>query len=131
MRASAAWTLPTCLCSSPWRERMNTSNNGHSCSVDILWSSGGPGRSCTLLAGMCNGCIAHPPPLLLCLAACFEPFAVAGAIAFQHILELAPVDGTEAKVLRGFVPFEVRVWHFQTEKLGLRRCDVHEVLTQL
>src|SRR6478672_11883628 len=95
MRASAACRLPTCLCSSPARERMNTSNSGQSlliaCSLKECCTPLG-GGTCRLLARMRGGGLAHPLPALVGRPPCLQALAVARAVALEHRVEFAPVD---------------------------------------
>src|SRR3954471_5279001 len=101
MRASAAWTLPTCLCSRPDRARMNTSNRGHSFRVALIGTSRRLRRTLLLLLGVREGRVTHPLPFVPCTATRIEALAIAGAVALQHVVELAPVDGAEVVVLGG------------------------------
>ena len=57
-----------------------------------------------LLACMCGGSLAHPLARLMGRTACLEALAVAGAVALEHCVELAPVDGADVVVLGRLVP---------------------------
>src|SRR6185369_12941822 len=74
---------------------------------------------------------AHPASAFMRAAARFDALAIARAVACEDLLELGPVDRTEAIVLALFVPAQVRVRHAQTEELRLRHGDVDELLPQL
>src|SRR5690242_4051267 len=97
MRASAAWTLPTCLCSRPDRARMNTSKSGHSLATALI-SRCLRGTLLTLL-GVRDRRFAHPFTFIPRTTARFQPFPIARTVALEHVVELAPVDGTEVVVL--------------------------------
>src|SRR5581483_2261730 len=85
----------------------------------------------TLLQGI--GCCRLPDPgaLVVCLAPRFEPLPVAGAVAFEHRLELTPVDGPETKVAAALIPAQVRIGNRQAQEGGLRSGDIDELLPQL
>src|SRR5579863_1012835 len=137
MRASAACTLPTCLCSSPARERMKTSNSGQPKA-----SGGLPGS--VMLASLCRlrpapgqlfsvraRRLADPAARLPGGASRLQSLAVAGAIAPEYGVEFAPVDRPAEVVLRGLVPAQLRIGNGESEKMRLRHGHVDELLAQL
>ena len=105
MRASVACTLPACLCSSPERARMKTSKSGHvaflvcSCRISST-ARAAPARRCVASSAYASGRLAHPAAVLVRALARLEPLAIAGAVALEHRVELAPVDRAETVVLR-------------------------------
>src|SRR6476620_2900399 len=90
---SAACSEPTCLCASPLRLRMKTSQSGIF-GVAIAFPLLGrlQGRSLPALFSISQRGIAHPGAVVMRLAPRVEPVAVAGAVASQYLLELVPVD---------------------------------------
>src|SRR6185312_13253271 len=114
MRASAACRLPTCLCSSPERERMKTSYSGQSFDIEVssgqlgVAARGGGSRrplsARLLFRGVRGGGLAHPAALLVSAPARLHALAVAGPVALQHRLEFAPVDRPEAEMPGRLVP---------------------------
>src|SRR6185312_11251521 len=123
MRVSAAWRLPTCLCSRPERARMKTSNSGQSSLMALT--------SPSVLGCVSRGRLADPAAVLVRPAPRLQPLLVAGAVALQHRLELAPVDGTGEVVLRGLIPAQGRVGNREPEELRLGNGAVDELLPQL
>src|SRR5260370_42625122 len=93
--ASVACSDPTCLCASPLRLRIKTSQSGVF-GVAILTSPilFGRLRGLPLLAlfGIGLRRPAHPGTLVMRLAPRRKPVAGARAIASQHLLEFVPVD---------------------------------------
>src|SRR6266536_1045002 len=91
--ASSACSEPTCLCASPLRLRMKTSQGGVF-GVAIMTSLFSGLRELPLLAfcGVGGGRFAHPGALFMRLAPRRHPLAVAWAIAGQHRAEFVPVD---------------------------------------
>src|SRR5262245_47673181 len=97
-----------------------------------MTSRSGRGTCCGVaFCGVRHGRLAHPAPVIVSLAACGEPLAIAGAVALEHFLELVPVDGAEAVVLRNLVPGELGIGHFEAQELRLRRREVDELLPEL
>src|SRR5437868_7742520 len=92
--ASAACNEPTCLCASPLRLRMKTSQSGVF-GVAIMFSSNlfGSLRDVPTLAlpGVGSGRLAHPGAVVMRLAPRRQAVAVAGAVAGQHLIEFFPV----------------------------------------
>src|SRR5215469_9208370 len=129
MRASAACRLPTCLCSRPERERMNTSNSGQSSDMTLSFDCRRLPRP--FLGGMRAGCFANPVPSLVRRAARLETLAVAGAVALQHGVKLTPVDRPDTVALRPLVPAHLIIGNRQPEEMRLRHGDVDEPLAQL
>src|SRR4029077_12626721 len=137
MRASAACTLPTCLCSSPARERMKTSKSGQpkaggglSASV-MLASLCSLGRACRQLFRVRARRLADPAARLPGGASRLQSLAVAGAGALEHRAGFAPVDRPADVVLRGLVPAQLRIRKGETEKMRLWHGHVDELLAQL
>src|SRR5579872_26884 len=106
MVASLACSDPTCLCASPLRLRMKTSQSGVF-GVAII-------GSINLFGGLrdlpppaflgIGGCgLAHPGAFVMRLAPRRHAVAVAGAIARKHLLEFAPVDRAVFPVSRCWV----------------------------
>src|SRR4051795_11626290 len=91
--ASDACSEPTCLCASPLRLRMKTSQSGIF-GVAMLISLFGrlQRRALPALLGIGQCGVANPGAFLMRLASCCEAIAVAGAVAGQHRVEFAPVD---------------------------------------
>src|SRR5688572_32947468 len=133
MRASAACTLPTCLCSSPERARMNTSKSGHSVSRALIANSSRCCLHCALFLLRCmrNGRLANPTAFFMRALTRGQPLAIARAIAFQYAVEFRPVDGAELIVLGGFVPAQGLIRHLQAQELRLRNRHIDKVLAQL
>ena len=65
------------------------------------------------------------------IAARGNALRVARAVAFQYLVELAPVDGTEFVLLFGFIPAQQRVGHAKAQELRLRYGEIDELLPQL
>src|SRR5690348_4642630 len=136
MRASAAWRLPTCLCSRPERARMKTSKSGQSLLMSRHLCSCACGVGCrarlraapAVLGGMGGSRFAHPPAILVGSAPRLQPLLIAGPVALQHRLELAPVDGAGEVVLGGLVPAQGGVGNGEPEKLRLRYGGIDELL---
>src|SRR5712671_5946685 len=93
---SVACSEPTCLCASPLRLRMKTSQSGiFGVAMMISFCSllgGLQGRALPALFGIGQRGVADPGAFVVRLAARRQPVAVAGAVAGQHRIELAPVD---------------------------------------
>src|SRR5437879_5764139 len=122
MRASAAWRLPTCLCSSPERERMNTSYSGQS-SLMMPPVLCGLRRAAVVLAGVRGRRLAHPAAGLVGGAPRLEPFAVARSVALEHRVKLVPVDRADQIMLRAGLPAQLAVGDREPEQLCLRTGD--------
>src|SRR3954463_12732547 len=93
MVASAACGEPQCLCASPLRLRMKTSQSvvfGVAMAISLLRSLRQPARLAFFGVGRCR--LAHPGAVVMRLAARGEALVVARAVAGQHLLELGPVD---------------------------------------
>src|ERR1700742_4630260 len=91
--ASAACSEPQCLCASPLRLRMKTSQSGvFGVAIVISLFRGLRELARIALLGI-SGCrFAHPRAVVMRLAARRDPVAVARAVAGQHLIELGPVD---------------------------------------
>src|SRR5882672_4834540 len=123
MAASAACKLPTCLCSSPERERINTSYKGQSFDMSISPLAACCARALPLFSVSRRG-LANPTSILMCTAAGFEPLAIARPIPLEHRLKLTPVDGPRIEMLRRLVPGERRIRNPEAQELRLRRRDI-------
>src|SRR5882724_1275789 len=90
---SAACSEPTCLCASPLRLRMKTSQSGVF-GVAMMISLFRRLRVLALLAllGIGQRRLAHPGAVVMRLAPRRQPVAVAGAVAGKHLIEFFPVD---------------------------------------
>src|SRR6202012_523488 len=89
--ASVACSEPTCLCASPLRLRMKTSQSGmFGVAISLLRCL--QGGALPALLGVRSGGVAHPGAFVMRLASSGEPIAVARAVAGQHLVELGPVD---------------------------------------
>src|SRR6478672_1649418 len=126
--ASVACSEPTCLCASPLRLRMKTSQSGIF-GVAIAFPLLGclEGRPLPTLFGISQRGIAHPGAVVMRLAPRGETIAVTGAVAGQHLLELVPVD-------RAIFPVSVRVLlhagigNRKPKELRLRHGSIDELL---
>src|SRR6185295_18614439 len=101
--ASVACKEPTCLCASPLRLRIKTSQSGMF-GVAIFGFSllcGLQGGTLLPLLGIGQRGLAHPSAIVVCLAPRRETIAVAGTVAGQHLLELLPVDRAVFPVAAG------------------------------
>src|SRR5579862_5227453 len=128
MRASAACRLPTCLCSSPARERTKTSYRGQSGVMVslVVGGLGGRGGAVLHLLGVRGGGLAHPLSGGVRGTARLQALAVARPVALEHRVELAPVDGPDAVVTGGLVQVQLRVRDGKAEEVRLRHRDVDE-----
>src|SRR5580692_2068545 len=132
MAGSAACTLPTWRCSRPARERMNTSKSGQSSSIAGSPQASGSGDGARgELGGMRRGGLAHPGALGMCRAARLEALVVAGPVALEYRVELAPVDRSDLVVSGGGIEAQLRIRDAEPEELRLRHGDVDELLAQL
>src|SRR5256885_12760753 len=129
MRASGAWRLPTCLCWSPERERMNPSYSGHSSLMPASLSCG-LRRAAVLLHGVRGGRLAHPAPGLIRRAPRLEALAVAGSVPCEHRMKLVPVDRADQIMLRGRIEAQRAVGNREPQELRLRHRDIDEFLAQ-
>src|SRR6187455_1081169 len=86
---SAACSEPTCLCASPLRLRMKTSQSGMF-GVAMAISLFRCLRVLPLLAllGISQRRLAHPGSIVVGFTPRRQPVAVAGAVAGQHLIEL-------------------------------------------
>src|SRR5437773_11356866 len=91
--ASVACSEPTCLCASPLRLRMKTSQSGMF-GVAIMFSlfCGLRDRARFTLLGKSQRRFAYPGAVIMRLAPRRETIAVAGAVAGQHPIDLFPID---------------------------------------
>src|SRR4029078_7802040 len=93
--ASVACSEPTCLCASPLRLRIKTSQSAMFGVVikTSLDSLSGPHRlSFPALLGIGQRRLAHPGAFVMRLTARRQPVAVAGAVSRQNLVEFFPVD---------------------------------------
>src|SRR6187200_3033398 len=92
---SVACSEPTCLCASPLRLRMKTSQSGvFGVAMTVSSTLFGGLRHVPALAffGIGRRGFAHPGAFVMCLAPRRQAVAVARAVAGQHLLEFVPVD---------------------------------------
>src|SRR6185437_8842259 len=88
---SVACSEPTCLCASPLRLRIKTSQSGVFGVAMLISLLGGlQCRALPALLGVGQCGLTDPGAFLMRLASCCEAIAVAGAVAGQHRVELAP-----------------------------------------
>src|ERR1700755_2134162 len=89
--ASVACSEPTCLCASPLRLRMKTSQSGMF-GVAMMISLFRRLRVLTLPAffGMVHRGLAYPGAVVVRFSPRRQPVAVAGAVAGQHLIEFFP-----------------------------------------
>src|SRR2546430_1790166 len=91
--ASVACKEPTCLCASPLRLRIKTSQSGmFGVAMAISLLCGLQGRALPALLRIGQRRLAHPGAVVMCLPPRREAVAIAGAVAGQHLLEFFPVD---------------------------------------
>src|SRR6516164_6530783 len=91
--ASAACSEPQCLCASPLRLRMKTSQSGvFGVAIVISLLRGLRELARLALLGISGRCLAHPGALIMRLAPRRDAIAIARAVAGQHLIELGPVD---------------------------------------
>src|SRR5882757_4077264 len=126
--ASVACSEPTCLCASPLRLRMKTSQSGMfgvAMMISLLCSllGGLQRRALPALLGIGQCGLADPGAFLVRLAPRRQPVAVAGAVAGQHRVELAPVDRAVFPVA-GFVLLHAGIGNRKPEELRLRHGGV-------
>src|SRR6516164_8666499 len=89
------------------------------------------GRTAALPRGVRCRRLAHPATGLVGAAARLETFAIAGPVALEHRVELAPVARPYTVVLRRLVPVQLVVGDRESEEVRLRYGDVDEFLPQL
>src|SRR5882724_2702859 len=90
---SAACSEPTCLCASPLRLRMKTSQSGvFGVAITSLLFRGLRVLASFSLFGIGRCGLAHPGAVVVRLAPRRKSVAVAGAVAGQHLIEFFPVD---------------------------------------
>src|SRR5438132_8743317 len=129
--ASVACSEPTCLCASPLRLRMKTSQSGVF-GVAMVISLFRGLRVLALLAlfGIGQRRLAHPGAVVMRLAARRQPVAVAGTVAGQHLIEFFPVDRAVFPVTVS-VLLHAGIGNGEPEELGLRHRRIDEFLAQL
>src|ERR1700743_56276 len=127
--ASSACSEPTCLWASPLRLRMKTSHNGVF-GVAILTSLFGSlqARPSPALLGMGRRGLAHPRARFMRLAPRRQTFAVAGAVAGQHLVEFFPVDRAVLPVSRR-VLLHAGIGDGEPEEPRLRHRRIDEFLS--
>src|SRR5581483_3077348 len=133
MVASLACSDPTCLCASPLRLRMKTSQRGvFGVAITISFNSGRLGAG-TLPTLLCVGCcrFAHPGAVFMCLAPGRDPVAVAWAVSGEHLLEFIPVDLAKLPMSGRLIQRHAGIRNCQSQKLRLRHRRVDEFLTKL
>src|SRR5882757_4890566 len=121
---SVACSEPTCLCASPLRLRMKTSQSGIFGVAMVISLFGGlQRRALPALLGIGQCGLTDPGALVVRLAPRRQPVAVAGAVAGQHRVELAPVDRAVFPVA-GFVLLHAGIGNRKPEELRLRHGGV-------
>src|SRR5439155_6797712 len=129
--ASVACSEPTCLCASPLRLRMKTSQSGmFGVAIAISLLCGLQRGALPALLGIGQRCLAHPGTILMRLAPRRETIAVAGAVTGQHLFELFPVDRAVFPVARFVLP-HAGIGNRQAQELCLWDRGVDEFLAQL
>src|SRR6185369_9267616 len=129
--ASVACSEPTCLCASPLRLRMKTSQSGmFGVAISISLLCGLQGSALPALFGIGQRRITHPAAVVMRLAPRREAVTVAGAVAGQHLLELFPVDRAVFPVAAG-VLLHAGIGNRQAQELRLRDSGIDEFLAQL
>src|SRR6185437_12586539 len=118
--ASAACSEPQCLCASPLRLRMKTSQSGVF-GVAIVPSLFRGLRELARLAllGISGSRLANPGAVVMRLAPRRDTIAIARAIAGQHLIELGPVDRAAAPVTFRILG-HAGIGNDQAEELRLR-----------
>src|SRR5580692_3092853 len=129
--ASAACKEPTCLCASPLRLRMKTSQSGVlgvAMTVFLFRSL----RDLPMFSflGVGGGRFAHPGALVMGLAPRRQPVAVTGAVAGQHLIEFFPVDRAIDPVARR-VLLHAAIGNREPQELRLRHGGIDKFLPQL
>src|SRR5258705_13191447 len=115
--ASVACSEPTCLCASPLRLRIKTSQSGmFGVAMTISLLGGLQRRSLPALFGIGQRRIAHPGAVVMRLAPGRQTIAIAGAVACQHLVELLPIDRAVFPVAR-FVLFHAGIGNRQPQEL--------------
>src|SRR5437762_3054633 len=129
--ASLACSEPTCLCASPLRLRMKTSQSGvFGVAMVIFLLCSLRGLTMLALRRISGGRLAHPGAVLMRLAPRGEAVAVAGAVTGEHLLELGPVDLAIAPVPVGILR-HAGIGNNEAEILRLRHGRIDEFLAQL
>jgi len=113
MRASAACTLPTCLCSGPpgtdedfkqgpifaHRGSLSVARQRSRFTGGDLRSSRGLRSAHPLLFRMGSRSLAHPSSIGMRILPCLQTLAITRTIALQHCLKLTPVNRAKPVVL--------------------------------
>src|SRR5437588_12449820 len=129
--ASVACSEPTCLCASPLRLRMKTSQSGmFGVAISISLLGRLQGRPLPALLGISQRGLAHPGAVVMRLAPCRQTVAVAGPVAGKHLLELFPIDRAVFPVAC-IVLLHAGIGNRKAQKLRLRHGGVDEFLAQL
>src|SRR6185437_12538226 len=126
--ASVACSEPTCLCASPLRLRIKTSQSGMfgvAMIVSLLRRLQCGALPALLGIGGCR--LAHPGALVMRLAPRGEPFAIARAVTREHLVELGPVDRAVHPIAVGIL-LHAGIGNGQAQKLRLRHGGVDEFL---
>src|SRR5262245_41531173 len=130
MVASAACTLPQCLCGRPERPRMKTSQSGIGVSAMRVASLLSLRRRGALLR-VSQGRLAHPGAVGVRLAARLQALPIARAVAGDDALEFAPVDLAAAPVSALGVEAQLRIGEAEAQIVPLRHSGVDELLPQV
>src|SRR5713101_10167556 len=83
-----------------------------------------------LLLGMGARGVSYPRSGGVGVAARGKPFRIARPIAFQHLIELGPIDRPELMLLLGLVPAQQWIGNDEVQELGLRHGEIDELLPQ-
>src|ERR1700742_2024918 len=129
--ASVACSEPTCLCASPLRLRMKTSQSGMfgvAMTISLLGCL--QRRTLPALLGVSSRGLAHPSAFVMRLAPRRQPLAIARAVARKHLVEFGPVDRAVLPIAVS-VLLHARVGNGQAEEFCLRHRGIDELLAQL
>src|SRR3989442_8870666 len=129
--ASVACSEPTCLCASPLRLRMKTSQSGMF-GVAIMFSlfCGLRDRARFTLLGKSQRRVANPGAVVVRLAPRREAVTGAGAVAGQHPIEFFPIDRAIFPVTV-FVLLHAGIGNRESQKLRLRHRGLDKLLPKL
>src|SRR4051794_9080428 len=130
--ASVACSEPTCLCASPLRLRMKTSQSGMGC-VAIIASFDPLRSSCVAALSflrICERGLAHPAAFLMRPAPRREAVTIARPVPGQYLIELFPVDRAVPPVPVAIL-LHGGIGNGQAEVVRLRHRRIDEFLAQL
>src|SRR5437879_13764353 len=111
---------------------MKISHNGHSVLFTLSSASRGLRFACrTFFLRMRDRRLADPRAVVPRLHAGAHPIAIARAVAFENVVELAPIDRPEIVMPTCLVPFELGIGHRDAEKIRLRNRLIDDALPEL